>query len=157
MMTSSNENIFRVTGHFCGEFTGPRWILRTKASDAELWCFFFIWTWINSWVNNSEAGDWRRHQAHCDVSVMINNFLYSDIFLIFHHCQNTGSNNTLIFDMCRCSPAAVTTVKMKVIQRTQQVILINEIFTQISLYTFINKSCIEKCVYCSEVLLERVW
>ena len=25
---------------FCaGEFTGHRWILRTKASDAELWCF----------------------------------------------------------------------------------------------------------------------
>ena len=42
MMTSSNGNIFRVTGHLCGEFTGPRWIPRTKASDAELWCF--IWS-----------------------------------------------------------------------------------------------------------------
>ena len=30
MMTSQNENIFRVTGHLCGEFTGPRWIPRTK-------------------------------------------------------------------------------------------------------------------------------
>ena len=30
---------FRVTGHLCGEFTGHRWIPRTKASDAELWCF----------------------------------------------------------------------------------------------------------------------
>ena len=40
MMTSSNGNIFRVTGHLCGEFTGPRWIPPTKASDAELWCFF---------------------------------------------------------------------------------------------------------------------
>ena len=39
MMTSSNGNIFRVTGHLCGEFTGPRWIPRTKAIDAELWCF----------------------------------------------------------------------------------------------------------------------
>ena len=39
MMTSSNGTIFRVTGHLCGEFTGPRWIPRTKASDAELWCF----------------------------------------------------------------------------------------------------------------------
>ena len=36
MMTSSNWNIFRVTGHLCGEFTGPRWIPRTKASDAKL-------------------------------------------------------------------------------------------------------------------------
>ena len=24
MMTSSKGNIFRVTGHLCGEFTGPR-------------------------------------------------------------------------------------------------------------------------------------
>ena len=41
MMTSSNENIFRVTGPLCGEFTGRRWILLTKASDAELWCFLW--------------------------------------------------------------------------------------------------------------------
>ena len=39
MTTSSNGNIFRVTGHLCGEFTGLRWIPHTKASDAELWCF----------------------------------------------------------------------------------------------------------------------
>ena len=39
MMTSSNGNVFRVTGHLCWEFTGLRWIPRTKASDAELWCF----------------------------------------------------------------------------------------------------------------------
>ena len=42
MMTSSNGNIFRVTGPLCGEFTGNRWIPRTKASDAELW--YFIWS-----------------------------------------------------------------------------------------------------------------
>ena len=41
MMTSSKGNIFRVTGHLCGEFTGPQWIPRTKASDAELWCFLW--------------------------------------------------------------------------------------------------------------------
>ena len=34
-----NGNIVRVTGHLCGEFTGHRWIPRTKSSDAELWCF----------------------------------------------------------------------------------------------------------------------
>ena len=37
-----NGNIFRFTGHLCGKFTGPRWISRTKASDAELWCF--VWS-----------------------------------------------------------------------------------------------------------------
>ena len=41
MMTPSNGNIFRVTGLLCGEFTGPRWIPRTKASDAELWSFLW--------------------------------------------------------------------------------------------------------------------
>ena len=39
MMTSSNGNIFRATGHLCGAFTGRRWIPGTKTSDAELWCF----------------------------------------------------------------------------------------------------------------------
>ena len=41
MMTSSNGNIFRVTGHLCGEFAGARWIPHTKASDAGLWCFLW--------------------------------------------------------------------------------------------------------------------
>ena len=41
-MTSSNRNIFRVTGHLCGEFTGPRWIPHTKANDAELDIFFAL-------------------------------------------------------------------------------------------------------------------
>ena len=40
-MTSSNGNIFRVTGPLCGEFTGHRWIIFTQASDAELWCFLW--------------------------------------------------------------------------------------------------------------------
>ena len=39
MMTSSNGNIFRVTVPLCGEFTGHRWIPRTKVSGAGLWCF----------------------------------------------------------------------------------------------------------------------
>ena len=39
MTTSSNGNIFRVTGLLCGEFIGDRWIPHTNASDAELWYF----------------------------------------------------------------------------------------------------------------------
>ena len=70
MMTPSNGNIFRVTGPLCREFTGPWWIPLTKASDAELWCLFLICAWINGWVNNREAVDWRRHHAHYDVNVM---------------------------------------------------------------------------------------
>ena len=77
MMTSSNGNMFRVTGFCegeftgdCGEFTGHRWILLTQTSDAELWCFSLICAWTGSWVNNQDAGDLRRHRAHYDVTVM---------------------------------------------------------------------------------------
>ena len=56
MMTSSNGNIFRVTGPLCWEFTGPRGAL--------------IYAWINDWVNNREAGDLRRHRAHYEVIEM---------------------------------------------------------------------------------------
>ena len=69
MMTSSNGNIFRVTGPFWGEFTSHRWIPLTKASDAELWCFLWSAPWINAWVNNPEAGNLRRHRAHYDVTI----------------------------------------------------------------------------------------
>ena len=80
MMASSNGILFRVTGHLCGEFTGHRWIPRTKASDAELWCFF-ICAWINSWVNNRGASDLRRHRA-----------------LLWRHCNETGPQGCSWFE-----------------------------------------------------------
>ena len=41
-MMTSNGSIFRVTGPLCGEYTGHRWISRTKTSDTELW--YFLWS-----------------------------------------------------------------------------------------------------------------
>ena len=41
MTTSSNGNIFRVTGPLWEECTGHRWIPLTETSDAELW--YFLW------------------------------------------------------------------------------------------------------------------
>ena len=32
--------------------------------------FSLICAWTNGWVNNLEAGDWRRHRAHYDATVM---------------------------------------------------------------------------------------
>ena len=50
-----------------------------------------ICVWINSWVNNREAGDLRRYRAHYDVTVMFNwytrlNFQLSvrDMILLLH-------------------------------------------------------------------------
>ena len=61
-----NGTIFRVTGPLCGEFTGHRWIPRTKSSGEELWCLF-----ICAWTNvDRESGDLRRHYTHYDVTVM---------------------------------------------------------------------------------------
>ena len=82
MVMSSNENIFRVTGHLCGEFTGPGEFPHTKASGAELLMLTLIYARINGWVNNREAGDLGRHPAHYDVIVMwlitsdVGNFLW---------------------------------------------------------------------------------
>ena len=70
MMTLLNGSIFRSTVPLCGEFTGYRWIPHTKAGEAGLWCFLWSAPWTNGWVNNREAGDLRRHRAHCDVIVM---------------------------------------------------------------------------------------
>ena len=70
MMTSSNGNIFRVTGHLCGEFVGPMWIPPHKGQWRGAWMFSLICVWINGWVNNREAGDLRRYRAHYDVIVM---------------------------------------------------------------------------------------
>ena len=91
MMTSSNGSFLRVTGHLCGEFTGHRWIRRTKASDAELWCFLWSAPLIIGWVNNREAGDFRRHCDHYDA-IVINYKI---------HFPNTFSNvlQLLIWDI----------------------------------------------------------
>ena len=64
---------------FVRGFTGPRWIPRTKASDAELWCFL-ICVWINAWVNNREAGDLRQYHVHYDVTVMI--YCHDSLFIM---------------------------------------------------------------------------
>ena len=72
MMTSSNGNIFRVTGPLCGEFTGHLWIPLTKASDAKLWYFLWSALCINGWVNNREAGDLKLHRVHYEVILMTN-------------------------------------------------------------------------------------
>ena len=69
MMTSSNGNIFRVTGSLCGEFTGRRWIPPHKGQWRGALMFSLICAWINACVNNRETGDLRRHRAHYDVIV----------------------------------------------------------------------------------------
>ena len=60
-MTSSNGNIFCITGPLCVEFTSHRWISRTKASDAELWCI--LWS-ANKRLNKQSWGWWFEMPSH---------------------------------------------------------------------------------------------
>ena len=99
MMTSSNGNIFRVTGPWCGnspvtcEFPSQRPVTRALI-------FSLICAWINVWVNNHEAGDLRRHRAHYGVIVMVK---YKEIntnfkaimylFIFTHHKLHSSDGN----------------------------------------------------------------
>ena len=56
MMTSSNGNIICVTGHFVRGIHQSRWIPRTKASDAELWCFLHLR--LNKRLSKQPRGWW---------------------------------------------------------------------------------------------------
>ena len=67
-MTSSNGNIFRITGNLCGEIPGNS---PHKGQWRGALMFSLICARINGWVNNGEAGDLRLHRAHYDVIVMI--------------------------------------------------------------------------------------
>ena len=73
-MTSSNGNIFRVTGSLCGELTGHRRISLAKANAAGLDVFYLICAWTNWRANNQDTGNLRRRRAHNDVTSMLRKF-----------------------------------------------------------------------------------
>ena len=93
-MTSSNGNIFRVTGHL--------WIHRSpvnsphKGHRRRALMFSLICAWINGWVNNREAGDLRRYRAHNDVTVMNISIAKSraySMILQWHYNERNGVSN----------------------------------------------------------------
>ena len=80
MMTSSNGNIFRVTGHLCREFTGPRWITRrpvtrnfdvffdqrsNKLSSEQLWGWLFETPSRPLWRHRNELSPCCRDSYLC--------------------------------------------------------------------------------------------
>ena len=69
VVMSWNGNIFPVTGPLCGEFMSL-----VNSPHKGQWCRAFmlslIYTWINGWVNNCEAGNLRCQHAHYDFTVM---------------------------------------------------------------------------------------
>ena len=61
--------------------------------------FTLICAWINSWVNNREAGGWRRHHAHYDVTGMI--YLERVGHFEWHHLAEKYLLETLIANIYR--------------------------------------------------------
>ena len=70
-MTSSNGDIFRVAGPLWWESIDHRWLPFTKAQQRGVLMFSLIRAWTNSWVNNRDADDFRRHCAPYDDTAMI--------------------------------------------------------------------------------------
>ena len=94
LMTSSNGNIFHVTGPSCGDFTGHRWIPITKASDAEFWCFL----WSSGLINNRYASDSGRHPAHHDVTIM--RYMAQISMAWYRQCVSIRKNNIALYHRC---------------------------------------------------------
>ena len=67
MMTSSNENIFRVTGPLCGEFTGPGEFTTQRPVTRNFDVFFDLrpnklpWGW---WFETLSWSLWRQRNVH---------------------------------------------------------------------------------------------
>ena len=89
MVTSSNENIFRVTGPFL------RGIHRSPVNSPHKgqWfgalMFSLICGWINAWVNNCKAGDLIHHRAHYDVIVMVSFISSGDTCHVVLECNRS--------------------------------------------------------------------
>ena len=72
MMTSSNANIFRVTGHLCGEFTGPGEFPAQRPVTRSFGVFFDLrldkrlskqsWGW---WFETLSCPLWRHCNVYC--------------------------------------------------------------------------------------------
>ena len=69
-MTSSDGNIFRVTGPLGGEITGHRWNPSQRPVTRSFDVFFGLPLNKRLSKNSREAGDLRRHRAHYDTTLM---------------------------------------------------------------------------------------
>ena len=81
--------------------------------------FSLICVWINSWINNREAGDLRRYGAHCDVIVMwrahdcakSNSLMYVSTGTPWADPQSENKHSFKAFSCCRfrvCSSNDIT-------------------------------------------------
>ena len=70
MMTSSNGNIFLITGPLCGEIHWSPVNSPHKGQWRGALMFSLICVETNGWANHRDTGDLRCHRAHYDVTSM---------------------------------------------------------------------------------------
>ena len=96
MMTSSNENIFLVTGHLCGEFTIDRWIPAQRPVRRSSNVLFdphlnkrLSKQWWGWWFETSSCPLWRHcnetHKISSSPNLGEGNLLVSSISRSLHH------------------------------------------------------------------------
>ena len=97
MMTSSNGNSFRVTGHLCGEFTGPRWIPTQRPVTRGFDVFFDLrpdkqlskqsWGWWFETPSHSRLHRWSHPTDYNGCNYL------SMLGLKLNHVSKSGSRN----------------------------------------------------------------
>ena len=142
MMTSSNGNIFRVTGPLWGKFTGRRVLPHTKASDAELWGFFNLrlnkrfskrsWGW---WFETQSRSLWRYYNAKrcikitllycllCTKGLSRPQFVKLQLQLYYSIYHNICTQFCFAFCFCFCF---VTKLPIRIIHLRKFFILLHE-------------------------------
>ena len=90
LISYKNGNIFRVTGHLCGVFNIRWWIPCTKASDAELCCFFDLG--LRKRFSKQSWGWWFETLSHS----LCRHYIVCIIGLTFKWLIKTFSNSLLI-------------------------------------------------------------
>ena len=84
------ETSSHFTNLLCGEFSGHRWIPRSRASDAELWCFLLSTPeqqlskqWRRRWFETQSPSLWR----HCNDDKRNNSMCNSSLLLLLCYAE----------------------------------------------------------------------
>ena len=97
MMTSSNGNIFRVTGYLCGEFTGPSEFPAQRTVTRSLDVFFDLHP--NKWLSKQWWGWWFETQS-CPLWRHRNEF-WIFVIQLYQLTMLTGNSHKTILTTTR--------------------------------------------------------
>ena len=89
MMTSSNGNIFRVTGHLCGEFTGPHECLLSSVPES--------WGW---WFEMPSCPLWRYRNCPACRTYLIATRFWVVVICPIIKCLTVLEFSFILFDLC---------------------------------------------------------